>query len=175
MATQLAEPLFPINQVIRHYLQQTMQAFEINAMTQAVYPNEVYPGYTEVNAARRAAGRWYSTGDGEKSFRGRIVSCNENGDITLAFGFLDYMRYAELGVGAGEKAGSVDRARKANFGRRYVSVWDRSQGRSHRPFIMMEIRHLQTRIEKYMQNYYGMDFQMKMMETFNGLTIDVSL
>ena len=172
MATKLAEPLFPINNVIRRYLNQTMQSLQINAMTQAIYPNEVYPGYMEVNAARKAAGRWYSTGEGARSFKGRIVSCDSNGNITLAFGFMDYMRYAEMGVGLGTKAGNVDSARNANYRSRYVTMWNRQQGKSQRPAIMMELRHLQTRIQKYMQDYYGMEYQMKMLRTFEGLTIN---
>ena len=146
-----------------------------NAVTQTIFPTEVYPGYRIINESRRARNEWYSTGAGVRSFSGEIVSAGAIDDVTLRYSFLDYMRYVDIGVGAGTKAEDVDRSRKANYKRRYVSQWNRRIGRSHRPAIMMELRHLATRIEKYAKDFYGYEARVRVHEVFDDREFEIPI
>ena len=152
------------------FFQQTINQLEVNTMTQRIYPKEVYNGYAIVNQKRKEMGSWFSTGEGSKSFSGKIIEAGQNGKVTMAFNFLDYMRFAEMGVGMGTKYGDVDSNKKAYYTRRYISKWDRKSGRSQRPAIMMELRHLQTRIRDYLVDFYGYEGETMLLNTFADIS-----
>ena len=146
--------ILPLNEVVTLYARQSAIQIQTNMRTQHIWPTELYPGYSAINEKRKKLGQWHSTGRGVNSFH-FFVQATEPDNATVMFTFLDYLRYVDIGVGQGTKADDVERGRNANFKRRYVSSWNRREGRSHRPAIMMELRHLGKRIEDYLTNYYG--------------------
>lgn len=172
---QTANPLEPLHKAVSRFHEQALLQIQKNLVTQTVWPTEIYPGFRVINAARKATGSWYSTGDGAKSFTGRVVSASAIGNVTLEYSFNEYMRYAELGVGKGVSAEDVSRSKKANYRRRYISKWNRKLGHSHRPAIMMELRHLSTRLENYALDFYGYEAQFRVMDVFDGMKIDIPI
>lgn len=149
------------------------------AVTQRVYPTEVYPGYLAVNESRRSRGQWSSTGEGVQSFRGRVVEADAAERVTFQFSYLNHLRFAELGVGAGTKAEDVEREKKAYYTRRYIRRWDRSQSRgrasSHRPFIYMELRHLATRASDFLLDHFGYEADFRTLDILDGMQLDLSV
>lgn len=150
-----ARPAMSVRQTLSLFKEQTLQQLRVNMKTQAVWPREVYPGYSTVNENRRLRGQWYSTGEGEKSFRASIKNPDDLSEMVMTFEMNDYLRYTDIGVGRGTKAEDVDRDAKASYRRRYTISWDRSRGRSHRPHLMMEFRHLERRLANYALDWYG--------------------
>ena len=166
-------PLMPLKYVARSFLNQTLDQIVRNLETQHIWETEVYPGYAAINAIRKEHGEWFSTGKGQKSFEGTLIRADEEtGFIDLAIRFNDYMQYVDIGVGAGRKAEDVSRSKKVRFKQRYTS-WGPGEGKSHRPAIMPEIRHLATRLSDYTAAFYGNKFEFGVYETFEGLTIFV--
>jgi hypothetical protein len=169
MATEQRKP-WPIRRAVTVFHEQTLEQLGMTGDTQHVWPEEIYPGFRQVNEMRRrAAGGdpakgWFSTGEGRKSIEGKIVSMNDAGDITLQYSILRYMRFVDMGVGAGTKKEDVDRQRKASWKSRYTK-WNRAVGMSHRPFWRMELNHLETRLGTFLRDWYGHEF----IETINGL------
>lgn len=174
-----AIPIEPLRNTISRFKKQTLLQLRANAITQTVYPTEVYPGYAVVNEARhiRNENSWYSTGFGAKSFRGSVVEADIESEVTYLFQFADYLRYVDIGVGAGVDAEDVDRQRKANYKRRYIRRWSRPPGAtrasSHRPFIAMELRHLVTRTTNHLLNFYGYEADFKILPIFDGMKLDL--
>ena len=166
------KPPAQLRRVISRFHQDTLDQLEENTRTQHIFPEEVYPGYKQVNEYRKRHGGWYSTGQGVKSFRGRIVSADDLDDIYLTYTYRRYLKFAELGVGAGVSASDVERAKNAFYSRRYIGNWNRGIGRSHRPAIRMEFNHLASRIESYLCRAYGE--QIKAQVTM-GLTVDIDV
>lgn len=158
--------MFPFPRVASRFFQQTINQLEVNTMTQRIYPKDVYNGYTVINQKRKEMGMWYSTGEGVKSFSGKIIEAGSAGKVTMAFQFNDYLRFAEMGVGMGTKYEDVEAGKKARFQSRYISKWDRKSGKSQRPAIMMELRHLQQRIANYLVDFYGYEGEVMMVNTF---------
>lgn len=166
MGQPIKNPMFPFSRVAARFFQQTINQLEVNTMTQHIFPKEVYNGYAIVNQKRKDMGNWYSTGEGAKSFTGHIVEAGENGKVTMAFQFNEYMRFAEMGVGMGTKYEDVQNSKKARFQTRYISKWNRKAGSSQRPAIMMELRHLTQRIGNYLTDFYGYEGAVRMINTF---------
>lgn len=166
MGKPITNPMFPFNRVAARFFQQTINQLEVNTMTQCIYPKEVYNGYAVVNQKRKEMGQSYSTGEGVKSFAGRIVEAGEGGKVTMAFQFNEYMRFVDMGVGQGTTYEDVESGKKARFQTRYISKWDRKSGKSQRPAIMMELRHLQQRIANYLVDFYGYEGEVKLINTF---------
>ena len=174
MAKVIGNPLLPLRYVANMFKNQTLQQLENNFITQKIWPYEVYPGYKMTNDRRSQEGGWVSTGEGVKSFEGEVIKADENtGMVTMAFRYNDYLQYVDIGVGAGRKAEDVERAKKANFRRRYINKWMPGSGLTHRPAIMMEMRHLATRLQNYTMDFYGNEAEYRTLETFDGLTIHV--
>lgn len=165
--------MFPLNEIISDFHRQTLEQLEVNLVTQRVWPTEVYPHYGEINEIRRMTGGWFSTGAGARSFRGSIVNADEAGNVTLEYSFNDYMRYVDIGVGGRTSANEVDRSKNVRYKSRYISSWDRSKGRSSRPGIMPEFRHLQTRILNYLVDFYGHKGEVEILNTFEGLNFSI--
>ena len=167
MGQPIKNPVSPFGRVASRFLQQTSNQLEVNTMTQGIYPKEVYNGYAVVNQKRKDMGGWYSTGEGAKSFAGKIIEAGDYGKVTMAFEFNDYLRFVDMGVGQGTSYEDVDNARKARYQTRYISKWDRKSGKSQRPAIMMELRHLQERIRKYLVDFYGYEGEVRLLNTFS--------
>lgn len=157
-------PMWPLSKAASNFKVQTLQQLRANMITQAIWPTEVYHGYRAINEYHKAHGGWYSTGEGANSFEGSVNGDDKIGNLEMHFWFNDYLRYVDLGVGKGVDAGDVERSRKANYRTRYTSRWARSHGRSHRPAIMMELRHLAARLEKYALDFYGYEGQFRVLE-----------
>lgn len=153
----IGKPVMRLNNAMNLFFEQTLVQLKANYLTQHIWPSEIYPGFAEVNRKRKEKGDWYSTGEGYKSFEGKIIKkpSSKSNHLIASIRYNDYLSYAELGVGAGTKHGTVDRSKKANFKVRYARVWDRKEGKSHRPAILMEARHLQTRMRDYYADYVG--------------------
>lgn len=173
MAVKWKQRTRPLNRVIAEFVTDAVSQLHTNLFTQRIWPNEVYANYAAINRVRQLNGQWYSTGEGEKSIEGRVVRADEAGNITVAFSFLDYLRFVDMGVGQGTSYGQVDSAKKARYQSRYVSSWDRRHGRSQRPAIMMEMRHVQRRITEYIQDYFGYEGQAYLLDNLDGLNINI--
>lgn len=164
MSRPIANPQWPLKRAVSTFHRQTLAQLVENERTQKVWPEEIYPGFWQVNKERRERAHgdhrkgWFADGSGMNSFRGRVVSDDGAGNVTLQYTFNEYLRYVDIGVGAGVKADDVERARKVKYNRRYVSKWDRSLGRSHRPGIMPTLAHLESRLGTYLRDFYGWDF-----------------
>lgn len=175
MAKGYDNPMLPLRYVANMFKEQTLDAIENNLMTQKIWPYEVYPGYKMTNDRRRQEGSWYSTGAGARSFAGSVIEADENtGRVTMSFRYNDYMQYVDIGVGAGRKAEDVERAKKANYKRRYINKWIPSAGIAHRPAIMMEMRHLATRLQSYCHDFYGNEMEYRILNTFDDLHVQVT-
>lgn len=166
MPQPLQEPTYDFPWIARRFLVDALQQLEINTITQRVYPAEIYGGFRAVNAARAARGQWTATGQGVKSFKGMLVN-NTPESWTYQFSFNDYLRFVDMGVGMGTKYADVDNARKARFKSRYVRQWQRTgKGQSQRPAIMMELRHLQRRMQNYLVDFYGSTAEVRLVNAF---------
>lgn len=153
-------PLNPLNNVIGMFTKQAETQLLLNVRTQHVWPTEIYSGFGAINEMRRRRGQWNASGKGAKSFKGTVVSADSPDNVTVVFSFNDYMQYVDIGVGAGTSAEDVDRAKNAKYKSRYTSKWNRREGRSHRPAIMPEMRHLERRIQRYLTDYYGYEGEL---------------
>ncbi len=161
--------LLPLRYVTNMFKEQTLKQLKANMQTQRVWPYEIYPGFHTVNEYRRQRGEWYANGEGVKSFEGEVYEADEDtGMVTMGFRFNDYMKYVDIGVGAGRKAEDVDRAKNVNFKQRYINNWQPRAGKTHRPGIRPELNHLLTRLEGYVQMYYDAKLDFKILETFEG-------
>jgi hypothetical protein len=168
----LARPGMSLKKKISRFHQDTLDQLSINLTTQQVWPTEVYPGYRQVNEYRKRHGGWYSTGEGARSFQGKVVSADRIDNISLHYSYNEYMRFAELGVGKGVSAEDVERSKNVNYKSRYISSWDRSAGRSHRPSIRSEFNHLARRIELYLLDFYGYEITAHVVK---GVEMDINL
>ena len=171
--------LMPLRYVAQMFLDQTLSQIQRNLEVQHIWPTEIYPGFAAINEIRRQRADndhskgWFADGEGASSFEGTLIRADEtSGMVEMSFKFADYMQYVDIGVGAGRKSTDVDRARKVNYRSRYTQ-WKPGSGKSHRPAIMPELRHLSTRLEDYCSSFFGGKFEYDVYETFEGLTIFV--
>ena len=163
--------LMPLRYVAKTFLDQTIDQIKRNLETQHIWPTEIYPGFSAINEIRRQHGGWYATGEGMRSFEGTLITADENtGMVTMAVRFNEYMQYVDIGVGAGRNADDVERGKKVKYKQRYTT-WKPEKGKSHRPAIMPELRHLATRLSDYTAAFYGNKFEFDVYDTFEGLTI----
>ena len=156
-----------IYEKLQQFGRETIQQLHINMKTQQVWPREVYPRYSEINEIRKKYGSWYSTGAGIESFIYEIRNARLD-SARIDFFFNEYLRFADLGVGAGRPAEEVDRSKKARYKKRYTP-WKLKGGHTHRPSLMMEFRHLQRRMGMYAMEKYGYQGQAYIMEGFAEL------
>ena len=154
MPTPIRKPMRPMNEMLRIFAQQAEETMLANNLrVQRIWPTEVYPGWAAENERRRLHGQSYSTGEGEKSFK-FVVTNSQPFEAEIEMSFLSYMRYVDLGVGAGVNVEDVDRAKKAHFKRRY-DRWIGHQKRVSRPHALMEARHVLRRMRDYAVDFYG--------------------
>ena len=165
MAKSIQAPAFDFKDTARWYLGDVLRQLKINTETQCIFPKEIYSGFRAINDARGARGQWHAEGEGVNSFKGRIVNDTPEG-WTYEFTYNDYMRFVDMGVGQGTTYEDVESGKKARFQTRYISKWDRKSGKSQRPAIMMELRHLQQRIANYLVDFYGYEGEVKLINTF---------
>ena len=175
MAVQIEKPRRPINVVLRSFARQSVQTLEQNFRTQHIWPTEIYPGFAAINQQRKERGNWYATGRGARSFTYEVMATTP-GNETIRIEYNHYLRFVDMGVGQGRTWEDVEHTRKARFRRRYVSIWATRDGDTHRPAIMMEMRHLEGRMQRYLEDYYGREISTQIYRTFSGLhAIDLSL
>lgn len=175
MPQPIQSPAFSIRDTAQWYLKDTLTQLFVNTKTQCIYPTEIYKGFSAINAARGARGQWHAEGEGAKSFQGRIVSATES-DWTYEFSYNDYMRFVDMGVGLGTKYNDVDSNRKANYKSRYAKRWKRyGAGHSQRPAIMMELRHLQSRMQNYLVDFYGYRGEIALIKAFEDNDINITV
>lgn len=158
----------PLNEMIRIFAEQADEQMTMNFKTQRIWPYEVYPGYAEVNRKRKKNGQWYSTGRGLETFRIFAANSSDIWHAEIDAVFLDYMRYVDVGAGIGRIAEDVDRSRKANFARRY-NKWQVQERRTSRPALMMEMRHILSRMRDYAADFYGYEGTGYIIKTFEEL------
>ena len=115
MPQPISNPIFPLNKVIRGFMEQTNMQIKANLITQKVWPTEIYPGYKIKNEANKRDGLPHSTGDGSRSFQSRLVRADQAGNVTLVFNYNDYMRYVDIGVGGKRKAENVERSKECTI------------------------------------------------------------
>ncbi len=168
MAVVINKPQRSVNAVLREFAVDLVTSLHENFVTQRVFPTEVYPGYAQINALRARQGRWHSTGLGVESFSAKAHSAAGREAITLTFN--DYLRFVDMGVGQGTRYDDVHAERKARHGRRYISAWARRQGESHRPTIMMEVRHLEARMIRFFADFYGREIETAVLKSFDDIT-----
>ena len=82
---------------------------------------------------------------------------------------MDYLRFVDMGTAGGRSVEDVRRERKARYNRRYVKIWDAGDGQSHRPSIMREMRHLATRMQTYLTDFYGMEVNAVIYKSFANI------
>lgn len=172
--TSFVNPLEPLGKAASRFKEQTLMQLKANTITQTVFPVEVYPGYTVINESRKATGSWFSTGDGVNSFDGKVVNASDIRNLVMEFSYLQYLDFAELGVGKGRPAETVQRAKKARYKNRYINKWVAKMGKTHRPFLSMELRHLATRLDRYALDFYGYEAQFRIMDMFDGMQVDLT-
>lgn len=168
MAVKIQEGTRQKSVVLRMFARQAVKALKRNFRMQHVFPTEVYPGYTRVNKWRMDHGYWFSTGQGARSFEASVVSA-EDGRETIKVLYNDYLRYVDMGVGQERPWEVVEHEKKARYDRRYISYWQPHLGSSARPAIMMEMRHIEARMQRFLEDYYGEEVNTQVFRTFSGL------
>ena len=168
MAVQIEKPRRPINVVLRSFARQSVQQLQADFRTQRIYPYEIYPGFAKINEYRKQHGSWYATGQGVKSFQYEVMDSSIAG-ATIRIEFLDHLRFVDMGTAGGKKIETVQRSRKARHNKRYVAIWDSRDGDTHRPSIMREARHLQTRVSNFFQDMLAEEVQVQVYRTFSGM------
>ena len=172
MATIVGKPTRPVNEMLKIFAEQTKEDFVINFMTQRIWPYEVYPGYKEVVRRRKGNNSdAHPNGEGIKSFDVWV----ENDDpfhMTLIAQYNYYLKYVDIGVGQWGDAQDIERSKKADHANRY-NKWNVGSRRTHRPAILMQLRHLQTRMRDYAADFYGYEGLGKTFGMIDGITIDL--
>lgn len=169
MAVQLEKHRRPMNVVLRSFARQAQQQMQADFRTQHIWPYEIYPGFKRINALREKWHMWYATGEGYKSFQHQVTGGENTNNITLRFEFLQHLFYPNMGTAGGRKYETVKHERKARHNKRYVAIWDSRDGDTHRPSIMREMRHVEMRLQGYIQDYFGEELQTYIYKTFAGM------
>lgn len=173
MAVQIEETRRPPNVVLRMFARQAVTSLQRNMQTQHVWPTEIYPGFKQVNEYRKQHGGWYATGNAAKSFQSEVGSTPGSEYIRIEFNH--YLRFVDMGVGKGRPLESVERGKKARHTKRYVNMWYPSGGESHRPAIMMEARHVETRMQNYFEDFFGRELSVQVIRAFSNIKLDLNL
>ena len=160
MPYPLQNPIFPLNNVIKTFLGQLDNQMDVNFMTQGISP------YTNRDISSN-----HGSGSGLNTLQSRLVSCDSAGNVTAVYQYVSYLRYVDIGVMKGVKAGEVNKQRNARFKARYVRMWDPESGDTHRPAIMIELRHFQTRLRKYLVDFYGWEGGVRLVQTLDDARI----
>lgn len=168
MAVQIYKPKETPPQAINRFARDLLKDIQANFAMQQIWPNEVYPGYAQVNALRRSRGKWYSTGEGARSFE--VQTNVATGRETIVLRYNDYLRYVDMGVGQHTKWGQVQAGKSARFNRRYISTWDRKHGQSHRPAILMQTHRVANRMMQYFEDYFARESYFIILKSIDSAT-----
>ena len=177
-----------LRQAMTDMAMQTVGQIRDNFWTQGIYPfGEAWHGRTrtwttangwfEENKRREGKpGAWFSTGGGVESFHWQVRGDLDNGetpprDITFDFFYAEHLKYAEMGVFKGEPYKATNHGRYANYRHRYTE-WRPKEGLTQRPSIMIEFRHLQGRLERYLRKRYEIYFEAYVLRGLEGITGD---
>lgn len=164
MARPTGNPQWPLKRAVSRFHRDTLEQLRRNMETQKVFPNEIYPGFRKVNEERKRMAKgdhnkgWFASGEGARSFEGRILSDDGAGNVTLEYRYRQYLRFVDMGVMAGVSKEDVERSRKVRYYQRYIRKWAPKASFSHRPGIMPELAHTETRLATYLRDWYGWDF-----------------
>lgn len=115
------------------------------------------------------------TGAGWKSISIRDFGSETSREVGYIFTVDETMRFAEMGVMRGLEAEDVKKSRKAKYNKRYVSRYNPITGDTHRPAMMMEIRHLQSRLGRFLSDFYGEQMEASIMEITGDSVINLQL
>ena len=74
-----------------------------------------------------------------------------------------------MGTVGGRPLDVVRRDRKARHNRRYVRQWIAVMGESARPSIMMEARHVASRMQRYYEDFYGRELSVEVFRDIEDL------
>ena len=169
---------------------QTVGQIRDNFYTQGIFPfGEAWHGRTrswttadgwyEENRRRKQKylknpNVWHSTGGGAESFHWQVRGDLDNGEtppknLSFDFFYAEHLRYAEMGVGLGRPWSKVSHARNAEYKSRY-DEWRPKPGNTNRPSIMMEFRHLQGRLERYLRKRYEIYYEAYVLRGLEGVT-----
>lgn len=141
----------PIDRKLELMAQDTLEALQRNFKIQKIFPYEVYPGYLAKNAKARL-GSWKSTGAALDSFYFQVKDAMiDNARIDFFYNY--YMNFVDIGVGAGRPGESVKRSAPYHHMSRYTN-WNPKAGKTHRPAVSSEFRHLRRRMTRYFMNEY---------------------
>ena len=106
MAVKLYNPMKPLNEEIKGWMQQAEEELQGNFKVQRIYPTEIYQGWLKENQRRKEYAQkhpgkdvWYSTGKGVQSIQTKVVSASDPNNITVAISHLQHMMFADMGVG----------------------------------------------------------------------------
>ena len=171
MARPTGNPQWPLKRAVSRFHRDTLEQLRRNMETQKIFPNEINAGFRKVNEERKQAAHgdhskgWFATGEGARSFEGRIVSDDGAGNVTLEYRYRQYLRFVDMGVMAGVSKEDVERSKKVRYYQRYVRKWAPRASFSHRPGIMPELAHTETRLATYLRDFYGWDF----IDTISGI------
>lgn len=157
-----------LDQKMVYFAKDTIESLKKNFKTQAIFPFEVYPGYKAKNAKAKP-GSWKSTGAAYDSFYFQVKDASET-DARMDFFYNYYLNYVDMGVGAGRKAGDVERNNTASVDLKYYN-WNAQQRKTHRPAISMEFRHLAGRMALYFKKRYQRDAEFTILNAF-GVEMD---
>jgi len=160
MPTPIRQPRRPVNEMLRIFAAQAGEAMTANLVQQRIWPTEVWPGYKA-----EVSGKPRPTGEGAESFR-FVVTNDDPFAMEITSTFLSYMRYVDMGVGAGWEAEDVDRSKKAYYSRRY-GRWIGHKKRVQRPHALMEMRHVLKRMRDYAVDFYGYQGTGYLINTFD--------
>lgn len=164
----MSDSSLTLDQKLNLFASDTIEALRKNFNTQAIFPFEVYPGYKAKNSKAKK-GSWKSTGAAYDSFYFQVKDATET-NVRMDFFYNYYLNYVDMGVGAGRKAGDVERDNTASVDLRYTK-WNPKQGKTHRPAISMEFRHLAGRLAMYFKNKYQRDAEFTILNAF-GVEMD---
>jgi len=142
----------------------TLENLYRNFKVQGIFPYEVYPGYAQKNL-RAKPGSWKSTGAAMDSFYFQVKDAMiDNARIDFFYNY--YLNFVDLGVGAGRSASDVTRSSPATFKSRYTTNWNPKAGKTHRPAISSEFRHLRRRMVRYFMNEYTYQANVMIINAF---------
>lgn len=155
--------LTPVPDKVFQMCEDTITAIHKNFKTQAIFPNEVYPGYLKKNAAAKP-GSWKSTGAAFDSFYFQVVDATE-GKVRADFFYNYYMNFVDMGVGTGRPIDAVIRSYNLRNTMKYAD-WNPKKGETHRPAVSSEFRHLAGRMRMYFSIRFMMQAEFLIMRAF---------
>lgn len=95
-----------------------------------------------------------STGDAFRSIYAKVYNAAGGNTEKISFFFNYYLYFVDMGVGADQPIGAVDRSDKAKYNKLYKD-WDDRGERQSRPAFAMEFRYQLFKLGTIVSAYYG--------------------